>query len=444
MVKQKTTLTFYGGVNEIGGNKILLQDGDVKVFFDFGMSFALKKQYYSPPFLSPKSEKSLQELGILPKIEGIYIDEKSPEIDAVFISHAHMDHSAYISFINRQIPVYCGETTKIILQALSEMRRADLEFNVENITFKPFRTGDSITIDHLKIEPIHVDHSVPGAYGFIIHTTNGAVVYTGDFRAHGTKPEMTSDFVEKAKEADPVAVVTEATNMTGASISSEAEVKNKLNRIVGQTSGLVFADFAYADVDRLNSFYRTAKKNGRCLAISLRQAYMLKALRKDKHLKVPSLDDESILIFRKSKKRYRKWEKQIVEEHSDKIVDVFEVSKRQREVVLAMSFYDLEELVEINPKAGSCYVLSASEPFNEEMEIDFERLVNWLRHYGLPQYHVHVSGHIMPLQLRNILKEINARKVFPVHTEHADLFAKFMEDLKSKTVLVEKDKEYKI
>jgi ribonuclease J len=150
------------------------------------------------------------------------------------------------------------------------------------------------------------------------------------------------------------------------------------------------------------------------------------------------------LIFRKSKKRYRKWEKQIIEGYSDKIVDVFEVSKRQREIVLAMSFYDLEELVEINPKAGSCYVLSASEPFNEEMEIDFERLVNWLRHYGLPQYHVHVSGHIMPLQLKNILGEINARKVFPVHTEHMDLFAKFVGDLKCETVVVEKGKEYKI
>ena len=445
LVKGNTSLTFYGGVDEIGGNKILLQDRGTKIFLDFGMSFALKKQYYSLPFLSPRSEKSLQELGILPKLEGFYrFDNKTAEVDAVFLSHAHMDHSAYISFINREIPVYCGETTKIILQALGEIRATALEFNVEDVLFRSFRTGDSITVDGLEIEPVHVDHSVPGAYGFIIHTSNGAVVYTGDFRAHGTKPEMTSDFVEKAKEADPVAVVTEATNMTGASISSEAEVKNKLNRIVGQTSGLVFADFAYADVDRLNSFYRTAKKNGRCLAISLRQAYMLKALRKDKHLKVPSLDDESILIFRKSKKKYRKWKKQIVEEHSGKIVDVFEVSKRQREIVLAMSFYDLEELVEINPKAGSCYVLSASEPFNEEMEIDFERLVNWLRHYGLPQYHVHVSGHIMPLQLRNILKEINARKVFPVHTEHADLFAKFMEDLKSKTVLVEKDKEYKI
>jgi mRNA degradation ribonuclease J1/J2 len=43
MVKNATTLTFYGGVNEIGGNKILLQDGDTRVFFDFGMSFAMKE-----------------------------------------------------------------------------------------------------------------------------------------------------------------------------------------------------------------------------------------------------------------------------------------------------------------------------------------------------------------------------------------------------------------
>ena len=443
-MKSNTSLTFYGGVNEIGGNKILLQDKGTKIFLDFGMSFALKKQFYSPPFLSPRSKKSLQELEILPKLKGVYIDEKTPEVDAVFLSHSHMDHSAYVSFVNREIPVYCGETTKIILQALSGIRRADLEFDVEGIKFKSFRTGKTIAIDGLEIEPIHVDHSVPGAYGFIIYTSKGAVVYTGDFRTHGTKTEMTSDFVEKAKEARPVAVVTEATNMTGASVSSEREVNSKLNDIVKQASGLVLADFAYTDIDRLNSFYRTAKKNGRCLAVSLKQAYMLNALREDKHLKIPNLNGESMLIFRKSKKTYRKWEKQIMEQYQDKIVDVFEVSKQQCKVVLAMSFYDLEELLEINPRPGSCYILSASEPFNEEMEIDFERLVNWLRHYGLPQYHVHVSGHIMPLQLKNILNKINADKIFPIHTENADLFAKFMEDLKSKTVLVEKGRKYRV
>jgi ribonuclease J len=445
MVKNTTTLTFYGGVNEIGGNKILLQDRDTRVFFDFGMSFAMKKQFYSPPFLSPRSEKSLQELGILPQITGVYkFDQSPPEVDAVFISHGHLDHCAYLSFIKREIPVYCGETTQIILQALSEIRRADLEFSVSDIEFKAFRTGNKIVVGSLEIEPFHVDHSIPGAYGFVIHTSNGAVVYTGDFRDHGAKPEMTRDFVENAKKAEPTAIITEATNMTGATVSSEAEVEGKLNNIVAGADGIVLAEFAYSDVDRLNSFFHIAKKNQRCLAVSLKQAYLLDALRKDKGLTVPALDDDGILIFRKSKKRFDKWESQLIEQYEkqNKIFDVFEVSKQQCKVVLAVSFYDFEELVPLKPAAGSCYVLSASEPFNEEMEIDYERLVNWLSHYGLPQYHVHVSGHIMPLQLKKALKEINAKRIFPVHTESADLFAKFVRDLKSQVTLVEKSKEY--
>jgi len=445
MVQNKTTLTFYGGVDEIGGNKILLQDGDTRVFFDFGMSFAMKKRFYSPPFLSPKSEKSLQELGILPQITGVYrFDQSPPEVDAVFLSHGHLDHSAYLSFIKREIPVYCGETTQIILQALSDVRRANLEFSVSDIEFKTFRTGKKIAVDSLEVEPFHVDHSVPGAYGFLIHTSNGTVVYTGDFRDHGAKPEMTRDFVENAKKAKPKAIITEATNMTGATVSSEAEVEDKLNSIVADADGVVLAEFAYSDVDRLNSFFHIAKKNQRCLAVSLKQAYLLEALRKDKGLTVPVLDDEGILIFRKSKKRFDKWENELIERYDqqNKIFDVFEVSKQQCKVVLAMSFYDFEELVPLQPEAGSCYILSASEPFNEEMELDYERVGNWLRHYGLPQYHVHVSGHIMPLRLKKTLREMNGERIFPVHTENADLFARFMRDLKGQVTLVEKCKEY--
>ncbi len=445
MVKNNTTLTFHGGVNEIGGNKILLQDRGTKVFFDFGMSFSMKKQFYSPPFLSPKSETSLQELGILPKIDGLYrFDKTPPQADAVFISHGHLDHTAYLSFIKREIPVYCGETTQTIMQTLSEVRRADLEFNVADIDFKTFRTGKKITVGSLEIEPIHVDHSVPGAYGFVIHTSNGSIVYTGDFRDHGAKPEMTQEFVEKAKNAEPVAVVTEATNMTGASVSNETEVQGKLNSIVSCVDGIVLAEFGYSDVDRLNSFFHVAKKNGRCLAVSLKQAYLLDALRKDKGLNVPDLNDPNMLIFRKSKKSNYKWENKLIKqfEGQSKVFDVFEASKQQCNMVLALSFYDFEELVALKPAPGSCFVLSVSEPFNEEMEIDYERLINWLSHYGLPQYQVHVSGHMMPLQLKKALRTMGAKRVFPVHTENAELFAGFMRDLKSKVTLVEKSKEY--
>jgi ribonuclease J len=285
---------------------------------------------------------------------------------------------------------------------------------------------------------------VPGAYGFVIQTSNGAVAYTGDFRQHGAKCEMTNDFIEKARDAEPSAVITEATNMTGASVSSEAEVENKLDSIVKQADGIVLAEFAHADVDRLNSFFRVAKKNQRCLAISQKQAYLLKALCDDKGLNLPDLGDERIFIFRKSKSTRYKWEEQIEKQYPDKVKNAFELSKQQCKVILAMSFYDLEELVDLQPNPGSCYVLSASEPFNEEMEIDFGRLINWLQHYGLPQYHIHVSGHIMPLQLKSALTNINPSTIFPVHTENAELFVKFIRNIKGQKVRTVKGMEYSI
>lgn len=438
-----TSLTFYGGVNEIGGNKILLKDGDTKIFLDFGVSLAAKKQYYSSPFLAPRNEKSLLELGLIPKIKGIYaFDEEEKSIDAVLLTHSHADHAAYISFLKRSIPVYCGETTATILRALNKTQRSGFEYDIDGIQFKTFRTGDRLSIGSLEIEPVHVDHSCPGAYGFIIHTSTGAIAYTGDLRLHGSKPEMTEEFIEKVKEACPVAVITEGTNMIGASPSSEAQVMMNIDAIVEQTPGLVLADFAKADVDRLNSFYQVAKNNGRALAVTLRQAYLLGQLADDPHLKLPNLKDEDILVFQKTKKTYYAWEKEIFKQGN--VVDSTKVAEMQDKLILVCSFYDFEELIDIRPVPASCYILSASEPFDEEAEIDHERLINWLVHCGLPQYHVHVSGHIMPLHLKKALETMKPRKTFPIHCNYPELFNRFMKNIGGEISLPEKGKPYNL
>jgi hypothetical protein len=76
------------------------------------------------------------------------------------------------------------------------------------------------------------------------------------------------------------------------------------------------------------------------------------------------------------------------------------------------------------------------------MEIDFEMLTNWLAHHGLPQYPVHGCGHVMPLQLRSVLKEMNLQRIFSVHTENTRLFAEFMRALSSTIVAPEEQEEY--
>jgi ribonuclease J len=239
------------GVSEIGGNKILLEDCDTRVFLDFGMSFSDRAKFYHEPYLSPKDERGLLEFGILPDLKSIYcFDESEAAIDAVILSHSHSDHASCIPFLKRMIPVYCGQTTASLLRSLSEVRIKSFEPNIRELKINTFRTGDKIRIGSLEIEPIHVDHSVPAAYGFIIHTSEGTVVYTGDLRVHGTKAQMTLDFAKRVEEAKPAVMICDGTNITGADVSSEDEVKAKIAKVVSGTDKLVLADFSYADIDR--------------------------------------------------------------------------------------------------------------------------------------------------------------------------------------------------
>ena len=53
-----TSITFHGGVNEIGGNKFLVEDKDTKIFLDFGMSFKKYGTYYEE-FLQPRTLNAL-------------------------------------------------------------------------------------------------------------------------------------------------------------------------------------------------------------------------------------------------------------------------------------------------------------------------------------------------------------------------------------------------
>jgi hypothetical protein len=93
------------------------------------------------------------------------------------------------------------------------------------------------------------------------------------------------------------------------------------------------------------------------------------------------LDSDDFLIFRREKKQYYKWEQAIL--GLPNVVDAHEVKQMQDRVILAAAFSDLKELIDLRPESGSSYILSSSEPFNEEMEIEYDKFINWLDHFGL-------------------------------------------------------------
>ena len=430
-------LTCYGGVGEIGGNKFLLEDRGAKVLLDFGAGFADGADYFDSS-ITPRAVNGagdLFEFGLLPEIQGLYskkslqntrIKHTEPEVDAVILSHYHWDHTGRIGLIDPKIPVYCGETTSLIHGAYSESTGSPLDGHA----IRKFRTGDRFRIGPMEFVPIHVDHSIPGAYGFVVHTSGGTLAYTGDFRFHGPAGSMTRDFIEVARSEKPSLLLTEGTRVSNESQEtnlSEEAVQREATRMVKGTRSLVFSTFRGNDVDRINTFYQSCLASGRRLVVSMKMAILLEMLKADKRLRVPRVgNDVDVYLRRKKSGRlddsdYFAWERPFV----DSGVSAEQVRQRQGKVFLHLEAWNFPELIDIRPEKGGTYIHAATEAFNEEGEREESIIRNWIEHVGFRYSQLHASGHAPRKEVGELVEGIAAKKVVPVHTEHPGLFRAF-------------------
>ncbi len=476
-------------MHEIGGNKFLVEDKGTRIFLDFGMEMGKANDYFSE-FLQPRTLNGMGDLfefGLLPKLDGLYRKDYAKHMgfggnedtafDAILLTHAHIDHGAYIHYLRPDIPIYCSEATKLIMQALQETSAGGDEY----ITFKEafriyenksgqmsrasgeeyhqprkisiFENSKKFTIDSIEVEPLAVDHSLPGVSGFILHTSKGSVAYTADIRFHGRRKSESQEFVNRCGNSDIDILLCEGTRVDKTSSKTEFEVEDDVKKIVNETEKLVVCSYPTRDLDRLLSFYNATKETGRDLVIDLKQAYLLKLFQTSEYWKkvYPRPDDEriKILIPRKSwglidkdvdywtskqlLQDYKEWEREFLDYKN--ATDYRGVSAKQKELIFYCNDYQLQQLIDVRPDEGSSYIRSSTEPFDSEMIFDEKRVKRWLEHFGLitkeGQWNLtHVSGHGSGDQIKEIIDGSKAKTLVPIHTIHEEYHEKWHNNVK--------------
>jgi ribonuclease J len=470
-------ITFYGGVHEIGGNKFLVEDRGTRVFLDFGNQMGKEKDYFSE-YMQPRTFNGMGDLfefGLLPKLEGLYRrdyarhmgfgGQEDTAFDAVLLTHAHVDHGAYIHYLRPDIPIYCTEASRLIMQALQETGVGGDEY----ITFKEsfsarrndktgqmvkargddlktprkitvFEPAKKFSIDSIEVEPLPVDHSIPGVSGFILHTSKGSIAYTADIRFHGRRRAESDKFIEKCANANPDILLCEGTRVHETFSQTEFEVEADAKDVMSKAEKLVVCSFPTRDLDRLLSFYNAAKEAGRELVIDMKQAYLLKLFQTSEWWKkvYPAPDDRHIRIYIPRKtwgllgkdleywtdkllcEDYKEWEREFLDYGNR--VDYRDVSSKQKEFVFSCNDFQLKELIDVRPEPGSQYIRSTTEPFDDEMEISEGRVLNWLVHFGLITKKgqltcSHVSGHGDGNQIKRVVENSRSKMLIPIHTE---------------------------
>lgn len=245
-------------------------------------------------------------------------------------------------------------------------------------------------------------------------------MYTGDFRAHGTRAELTREFLAAARASAPDALLIEGTRAGPDSRKnfSEEGVREAAGKLLGETPGLALVSCYPRDVDRILSLHAAARASGRTLVVPAKTAYLLNALAQHEGWNLPRPGcDPHFAVYRRSKKRLYNWEKPLL----DSALDAEEVRRRGRELLLLLDLWQFNELIDVRPEPGTPFIRSMSEPFSEEEPNDVV-LRNWLTHFDLRLHQMHASGHCSGPELLEICSEMKAGSVFPIHTEHPEAF----------------------
>ncbi len=441
-----TKYTFYGGAGEIGGNKILLEDKDAKVYLDFGQSFDFGSDYFYE-YLEPRSVNGLEclfEFDLIPRVRKLYKSDslrftdlayERPDVDAIFISHHHSDHVGHLEYIDEDIPVYMGHGTQKMIETYNQLYRGLVDIGAHN-HLNTFKSGDAIELKNLVFRPVHVEHSTPGAYGYVIEKDDDRnIVFTGDFRRHGPKQEYTEEFITEAAKARPYCMLCEGTRMTPDPEKqySEEQVYQKVKGIMQDSKGLVYGNFAMSNIDRFNSFYKACKENGRTFVIDTKMAYILDQLRE----RIPDLPDpctdESIDVYYRLCKSGEFCEKDYYvyeRKYMDNMITYRELKKDQKDYVIHSNFTKLMELVYTQPENAD-YIYSSSEHFLEGEDNEAMRTVlyNWLEHFRIKLHKAHCSGHASKSDIEYAIKKIKPEVLIPIHTENPKEFRKIHDNV---------------
>ena len=168
-------LSFLGARNEVGRSATLIESGSERILIDYGSKINVKPTQYP--------------------------DKVNGRIDALLLSHAHLDHSGAIPLLfyeGKNFPVYVINITKpftrmLLLDSLKIARHegegeifSKKDINKTTRNFKTINYREPFKIGNAKVTAFDAGH-IPGSAMYLLEINGKRILYACDFNLSDTR-----------------------------------------------------------------------------------------------------------------------------------------------------------------------------------------------------------------------------------------------------------------
>jgi ribonuclease J len=375
-----------GGPGMVTNNMYLYEYGQDALIVDCGIGFP--------------EDKDSDDI-LIPDIS--YLQRSPKKIHGLILTHGHDDHHAALPHILPKlgsIPIYASSLTAGFAQDKLNEYKLNQKINI-------FKETDQLKLGPFVIDPIHVTHSVPDSYHYLITTPIGSIYHGSDFKFDLTpldkRPPNFTKIVDLSKK-NILCLLSDCLRSERSGFSpSEATIFEPLHREISQCQGRVIFTTMSSQIHRIQQAIDVATTYGRKIAFIGRSMESNTQIA----MKLGFLKLNSKLIIKPH---------QIKKYPDHKLCLLVAGSQGQESSSLTRYSANTHKLIKL--KTTDTVIYSADIiPGNEQLVYS---VIDQLNQAGTTVIYedtvddLHVSGHASAKELQLLMQLVNAKHLYPI------------------------------
>lgn len=241
-----------GGVGEIGKSMYVIEIDEELFVVDSGLMF-------------PEDEMLGIDI-VIPDIT--YLEENKERVKGIFLTHGHEDAIGSIAYVLKKIkaPVYGSKLT--IALAKEHLKELPAPYQVK---FFEVSSNSRMNFNSTYVTFFHTTHSIPDSLGIVFHTSEGAIVHTGEFKFdQSATGKFKPDLAKMAMLGEEGVFMLLSESMEAERpgyTTSEAVIAEELQKTFHSAPGRIIVALYASNFIRIQQVFRQAAASYRKVAV---------------------------------------------------------------------------------------------------------------------------------------------------------------------------------